>query len=114
MALKARIKKNWRDAIREMYIRWRFKGSGFRWFWLAKIMSGRSQHESTKRGVDTRSVPMYVLRWVQLSSEQLFSHIKLVAAMIKLYASVKGHSHLVGLNQADGIRAKVGIRIFSI
>lgn len=41
-----------------MYIRWRLIGSEEVWFWLARIIRGRSQHVRTKRGVDRASVAM--------------------------------------------------------
>lgn len=39
-----------------MYSRWRFSGSGAIWFWLAKIIRGRSQQDKTRRGVERASV----------------------------------------------------------
>lgn len=39
-----------------MYKRCRLIGSGLTWFWLARIISGRSQHVSTRRGVESGSV----------------------------------------------------------
>lgn len=56
MAPNAMIRKIWRDVRREMYSRWRFSGSGVMWFWLAKIINGRSQHDNTRRGVERASV----------------------------------------------------------
>lgn len=37
-------------------MRCRFKGSAAVWFWLARIMSGKSQHVNTRRGVERVSV----------------------------------------------------------
>ena len=56
VAPKARIRKNWREVSREIYVRCRFKGSGAMWFWLARIIRGRSQQERISRGVDKGSV----------------------------------------------------------
>ena len=41
-----------------MYVRWRLSGSCAMWFWLARIINGRSQHERIRRGVDRGSVAM--------------------------------------------------------
>lgn len=58
VAPKARIRKICRDVKRVMYIRWRLIGSGAVWFWLARIIRGRSQQVSTRRGVERGSVAM--------------------------------------------------------
>lgn len=58
VAPKAMIKNVCNATNKEMYVRWRFKGSVLKWFWLAKIISGRSQHVSTRSGVDRASVPI--------------------------------------------------------
>lgn len=58
VAPNARIKNVWREARREMYIRWREIGSGLMWFWLAKIIRGSSQQVRTNRGVERGSVPI--------------------------------------------------------
>ena len=52
------MRKNCRDVSRVMYIRWRLMGSRAVWFWLARIISGKSQQVRTKRGVDRGSVAM--------------------------------------------------------
>lgn len=39
-----------------MYIRCRLIGSVVVWFWLARIIKGRSQQVKTRRGVERRSV----------------------------------------------------------
>ena len=58
VALKAMIRKDWSRTMRVMYVRWRWRGSEDMWFWLAKIIKGRSQQERIRRGVDRGSVPM--------------------------------------------------------
>lgn len=58
VAPKARMRKNWREVSREMYVRWRLIGSCAIWFWLARVIKGRSQHERMRRGVDSESVAM--------------------------------------------------------
>lgn len=55
---KAKIKKTWREIRREIYARCRLMGSGIRWYWLARIIIGNNQHDKTRRGVESRSVPM--------------------------------------------------------
>ena len=55
VAPKAIIRKICRDVKRVMYIRWRLMGSRDVWFWLAKIISGRSQQVRTRRGVERES-----------------------------------------------------------
>lgn len=56
VAPKARIRKNCRDVMSEMYIRCRLIGSRAVWFWLARIIRGNSQQVRTKRGVESGSV----------------------------------------------------------
>lgn len=56
MAENAIIRKICKEVNRVIYIRWRLMGSGAVWFWLAKIISGRSQQVRTRRGVDKGSV----------------------------------------------------------
>ena len=50
------IRKICREVRRVMYIRWRLIGSRAVWFWLARIMRGRSQQVRTRRGADKGSV----------------------------------------------------------
>lgn len=50
------MRKNCNEISREMYIRCRFKGSWEVCFWLARIISGRSQHDKIRRGVESGSV----------------------------------------------------------
>ena len=58
VAPKARIKNTCRDVRSIIYVRWRFTGSRFMWFWLARIIRGRSQHVRVSRGVERGSVAM--------------------------------------------------------
>lgn len=53
------MRKIWRDVSSVIYIRCRLMGSGEMWFWLARIISGRSQQVRTRRGVESGSVAMY-------------------------------------------------------
>lgn len=99
---------------REIYIRWRFRGSRDMWFWLARIISGSSQQVRTRRGVERASVAMYRFRVAHPVSERFFNQKRLIRAMVKLCRRVVGHSHLDGTNQAVGMSIRVGIRTFSI
>jgi len=114
VALKARIKKICRDVSKVIYIRWRLIGSKAVWFWLAKIISGKSQQVRTRRGVDKGSVAIYWLREVQPVSDRLSSQVRLASAIMRLWARVVGHSHFAGTIQVVGTSISVGIRIFSI
>lgn len=114
VAEKARIRKNCKEVRRVMYIRCRLIGSWDVWFWLAKIIRGRSQHERIKRGVDRGSVAKYGFRKVHPVSEVFFSHIRLVRAIKRLFKSEEGHSHLGGVSHVASISMVVGIRIFNI
>lgn len=58
VAPKAKIKNTWREVRSEIYIRCRLTGSELVWFWLARIISGRSQQVRTRSGVDRGSVAM--------------------------------------------------------
>lgn len=84
------------------------------WFWLAKIISGSSQQDRTSRGVDSGSVAKNRPRDVQPDSEGKLSHVRLVNAMQKLWASAVGHNHFGRASQIVGRSMKVGRRIFSI
>lgn len=85
VALNASVKKICREISSVMYERCRFVGSGEIWFWLARIMSGSSQHDSTRRGVDNGSVARYRLDVVHPVSESHFSHVRLTVAIIRLW-----------------------------
>lgn len=97
-----------------MYIRWRFTGSEAVWFWLARIIRGKSQQVRTRRGVDKGSAAMYTPRLDQPNSDAFFSQVRLARAIMRLCTRVVGQSHLAGAPQAVGISIRVGIRIFSI
>lgn len=114
VALKAKIRKICKDVKRVMYIRWRFKGSWAVWFWLARIISGKSQQVRTRSGVDRGSVAMYWLREVQPVSDRFSNQVRLASAIIRLWAKAVGHNHFEGTIQVVGTSISVGIRIFSI
>lgn len=84
------------------------------WFWLARIIIGRSQHESTRRGVDNKSVAMYGLRDFHPVSEGLANQVKLSSEIRRLWANTVGQSHLFLVVQAVKTSITVGMRIFSI
>lgn len=67
-----------------MYIRCRLTGSAEVWFWLARIISGRSQHVSTRRGVERGSVAIYWFSEYQPVSVDILSHSRLASAIIRL------------------------------
>lgn len=108
------MRKNWRDVSKEIYIRCRLCGSGIRWFWLARIIRGRSQQVSTNRGVDRPSVARYRLREVHPVSDAVFNQVRLTVAINRLWKRLEGHNHLWGTSHAVGTSRRVGIRIFSI
>lgn len=114
MALKAKIKKIWRDVRRVIYIRCRLIGSRAVWFWLAKIIRGNNQQVRTRRGVDNGSVAMYRFSEVHPVSERLSSQVRLASAITRLWARVVGHSHFEGTIHVVGTSINVGMRIFSI
>lgn len=58
MAPNARIRKAWREIRRQMNVRWREMGSVRVWFWLARIIKGRSQQARTSKGADRGSIAM--------------------------------------------------------
>lgn len=108
------IRKIWRDVKRVMKVRWRLMGSELVWFWLAKIIRGRSQHVRTRRGVDRESVAMYRPSEDQPVSERFSSQVRLARAMTRLWARVVGHNHFAEASQVVGMSIRVGTRIFSI
>lgn len=89
-------------------------GSRVRWFWLARIIKGKSQQVRTSKGVDNPSVARYGLRKVHPVSEMFFSQVRLIVAINRLWKRLAGHNHLWGTNHAVGIINRVGMRIFSI
>ena len=97
-----------------MQARWRFKGSGERWFWLARIIRGSSQQVNTSRGVDRGSVAKQRLEEDHPVSDDHLSQDKLARAIIKLWAIDVVHNHFAGLSQIVGKSMSVGMRIFNI
>lgn len=114
VAPNAMIRKACSEARSEMYERCRPIGSGLIWFWLARIISGSSQHVSTRRGVDKGSVAKYVLEVDHPVSDVHFNQVKLVRAIRRLCAVVVVHNHLGEVNQIVGNNINVGISTFSI
>lgn len=114
VAPNAIIKKVCNEASSVIYMRCRLTGSGLMWFWLARIISGRSQHVSTRRGVDRGSVAIYVLDAVHPVSEVHFNQERLTRAIERLCAMVAVHSHLGEVSQIVGNSIMVGISTFSI
>lgn len=94
VAPKAIIRKICREVRRVKYIRCRLAGSGLVWFWLARIIRGRSQQVRTRRGVERVSVARYELSDVHPVSERFFSQVRLARAIRRLCVNVVGHSHL--------------------
>lgn len=108
------IKKVCSEARRVMYRRCRLMGSGLMWFWLAKIIRGRSQHVSTNRGVDSGSVARYIPEVAHPVSDVHFSQVRLIRAISRLCVVVVVHSHLGDESQIVGNSIIVGISTFSI
>lgn len=53
---------SWAKISVEAKIRLRLMGSCSKWFWLAMIMRGRSQHERTSRGEEIWSIAVHGVR----------------------------------------------------
>lgn len=53
---------SWAKISVEAKIRLRLIGSCSRWFWLAMIMRGRSQHDRTNRGEEIWSIDVHGVR----------------------------------------------------
>lgn len=64
MVEKARMIKGCTATRVSANVRFRVGGSCWRWFWLAKIMSGTSQQDSVSRGDDVWSVPAHGVRFL--------------------------------------------------
>ena len=84
------------------------------WFWLARIIKGRSQQERTRRGADKGSVAIRGFVKDQPVSEVRVSQWRLVTAITRVWAREEVHTHLGGVSQIKGNNVSVGIRIFSI
>lgn len=89
-------------------------GSCARWFWLARIMIGRSQQERTNKGEERGSVAIKGLRDFQPVSENWANQVRLRREIRRLWAKAVGQSHFGGVVQVVKTRVIVGIRIFSI
>lgn len=97
-----------------MYRRCRLIGSGLIWFWLAKIINGRSQHVNTRSGVDRGSVAKYMFEAAHPVSDVHFNQVRLMRAINRLCAVVVVQSHLGDEIQIVGNSIIVGISTFSI
>lgn len=84
------------------------------WFWLARIISGSNQHESTRRGADNGSVAKYALEEVHPASDVHFNHIKLMKAIKRLCVPAVVHNHLGEASQIIGNIIMVGTSTFNI
>ena len=59
-------------------------GSEEVWFWLARIIKGRSQQVRVRRGVERGSVAMYWFKKDQPVSAEILNQVKLASAIIRL------------------------------
>jgi len=84
------------------------------WFWLARIIRGRSQHDRIRRGVDKGSVAISGFIRDQPVSEAWNSQWRLIKAIMSPWVRDEGHSHFGGVSQIVGNSISVGRRIFSI
>lgn len=84
------------------------------WFWLAKIIRGRSQHVNTNRGVERGSVAKCMLEADHPVSDVHLNQVRLMRAINRLCAVVVDHNHLGDDNQIVGNSITVGISTFSI
>lgn len=97
-----------------MYRRCRVIGSWAAWFWLARIIRGRSQQVRTSRGVERPSTAMVGFKKDHPVSVEFFSQVMLKIAIVRLWTRTVGQSHFEGVYQAVGTSIIVGSRIFSI
>ena len=67
-----------------MYIRCRPAGSEEVWFWLARIIRGRSQQVRANSGVERGSVAMYIFIQDQPVSVGELNQARLANAIIRL------------------------------
>ena len=114
VAPKAIIRNDCRVIISVTYRRWRCSGSEVMWLWLAIIIKGKSQHDKTRRGLESGSVPIKRLMLAQPVSQGFFSHTRLSVAISRLLVVVTCQNHFLGESQVAGMSISVGIRIFSI
>lgn len=54
------------------------------WFWLARIIKGRSQQVRTRRGVERGSVAIYWFMNDQPVSVDILNRVRLISAMSRL------------------------------
>lgn len=62
MVENARMMNGWMMIRVAIKVRFRARGSCWRWFWLASIIRGRSQQDRTSRGEEIWSMPVH---WVK-------------------------------------------------
>lgn len=77
-------------------------------------MSGRSQQDRIRRGVDRGSVAIYEFDEDHPVSVSHFIQLKLTSAIVRLCDEVVIQSHFLLISHAVGIIMIVGIRTFSI
>ena len=97
----------------EMKVRFRVSGSCCRWFWLAMIMSGRSQQDSTSSGDEIWSMPVQGVRYL-CGWYVGINHCRLTVAIRRLYRVVLVHRDLGGDRRVTGRSMIVGRIIFNI
>lgn len=114
MAPKAIIRNVCREIISVRYVRCRAIGSGMMCFWLARIISGRSQQVSTRRGADSGSTPRRLLASCQPVWMSDFRYVRFTVAIIIAWTVIAGHSHFFWRAQVSGSSIIVGTRIFNI
>lgn len=95
-------------------VRLRFKGSAFKWFWLARIMSGNSQQDKIIRGEEVGSILKYMVVLEVFKSKGWLNNIRLESANNIEYTVKVGNRIFELSKKAEGIRKAVGIIIFNI
>lgn len=89
-------------------------GSVFKWFWLAKIMSGNNQQERMIKGAEVVSILKYMVVLEVFRSRGWLNSIRLKSANSIEYTVMVGNRVFELSKKAEGIRKAVGIIIFSI
>lgn len=84
------------------------------WFWLARIINGRSQQERTRRGVESGSVAIKGFIKDHPVSDVCINQCRLTRAMMRLWARDEGQTHFGGVSQIVGNSKNVGRSTFSI
>lgn len=95
-------------------VRFRFRGSVFKWFWLARIISGSSQQERIMSGAEVLSILKYMVVLEIFRRRGWLNSIRLENASNIEYIIMVGNRMLELSRKADGIKKAVGIIIFSI